>query len=214
MEKFSYEAFWKSQEPQKKPHRQRADDLGLTFDEDILPVSPTLQPIRKNDIDTDDIEDWLEVQKKIFEKENELLTVVPAVKKTSAMVRQYETQVCFTPLGMVIKSIDISAFNTVDFLRDKPEFDKVRYAKEKIEDEVKNLAIMHSCITRKEGKDNIKTRYAALINRRYRDYGLRLLQTYKYSNDVKKEEIKQKIKDINRDIRRLNRIWKKQAYLP
>ena len=109
---------------------------------------------------------------------------------------------------------DVSAFNTVDFERSHNySFDRYAYKIKKIHEKVKDLALLHSCITLDEGKTNIRQRFIAIVENEFKDEALMVLETYKkYPHLIKKEKAFERIVKLNSNIRRCKDIWQKYAY--
>jgi len=105
-----------------------------------------------------------------------------------------------------------TAFNTWDFQRDRKPFDKYAYRIRKIMEQVKDLALLHSCISQPEGRANIQRRYENLVENEFRDPLLRL--TERYQRAVGEEDrylIKKKIAEHNRRILECKTIWEKYS---
>ena len=239
---FSYFAYWKQQEPVAMPHRQRAREL-LGVKVDGVPVSPALTKLGetlqrlKNMFNFAEIEeqgidvramltymteqqiiDELnemgveqnisvgEIENLLLEQDWQPVLEIPFVRASFCNLRQIEE----TPSG---KLVDVSAFSSADYLRGVAEFDKYRYFLDKTAERAKDLAIMHSAVSSKEGKEEIKNRFVALANNRFRNRALRLLEMHRSSRDeAQRQELHSKIEEVNRQIRRLRAIWKKYAY--
>ena len=203
---FDYNEFWALQEPQKKAHKQRADECGL-IDKDDLPVAPTLHIIGKSrditeEMSEEELISWGEVQRQVLMKDIEPLLAIPQIESSFVDLRQMED------------GIDVSVFNTVDFLREhKLEFDKKRYAMNKIIERAKDLALLHSCVGSEWSKEHVKQRFEALVNTSFRK-GALYLATVKFpiATDEERAEIKQKIGECNRNIIKLMMIWKKFSF--
>ncbi len=112
--------------------------------------------------------------------------------------------------------VDVSAFNTVDYLRNtaKFHFDKYRYFTDKVAEKAKDLAILHSCISHESGRSEIKQRFISLGNNKYRDYALRLAEMIRATPDLdRKAKLLEKFEERKNQIRRLVAIWKKYAWM-
>lgn len=239
---FSYYAYWKQQEPVMKPHRQKASEL-LGIKVDGVPVSPALtkladtlqrleemfdfSEIAEQGIDVNAMLSYMTEQQAIDELnemgieqnisvgevENLLLEMdwqpvleIPFVRASFSNLRQIEE----CPSG---KMVDVSAFATVDYLRGVADFDVYKYFLDKTAERAKDLAIMHSAVTSKEGKEEIKMRFIALANNRFRNKALRLAAMHRACRDEEQRQtLFGKIQEVNRQIRRLRAIWKKYAY--
>jgi len=207
---FSYYEFWALQEPQKKAHKQKAEEYGL-IDEDDLPVASTLQIIRKSrdiieDLTEEELTAWSEVQRQVYMRDIEPLLAIPVVHSDFIDLRQFEE--------IDGKMVDVSAFNTIDFLGNRPEFDKKRYAMNKIAEKAEDLALLHSCVSSKRGREHIKARFKALVNTSYRNRALYLanVKFQQVETAEKQAVIRQKVAECNRQIIRLGLIWKNLAF--
>ena len=143
----------------------------------------------------------------MFGSEWDSIMQIPRIMEDYFMLKQLEEG----PSG---KMVDTSVFNTVDFDRHFSfEFDKYKYFTDKVAEKAEDLAIMHSCISDDNSKQEIKQRFVSLVNLKYRDYALKLIAMLRNTDDnSKKAELMDKIQERNRQIRRLNSIWKKFAY--
>ena len=237
---FSYERLWAKQEPQINPHKKRALELGVHIDD--VPVSPALtrlaDSVRRIEtmFDAGDLADEhidvramlsymteqqaidaisetgvepaitvAEIESLLYEQEYDALLSIPFVRHAFSSMRQMEE----TPSGKVV---DVSAFSTIDYLRDMPEFDAYRYFLDKTAERAKDIAIMYSCLSTEEGKKAVLQRFVALVNSKFRNRGLALARICKESNDrEEKIAILSKIDELNRNIRRMKSIWKKYS---
>jgi hypothetical protein len=110
-----------------------------------------------------------------------------------------------------IKDFQESAFNTVDYYRLYPSrpFNKYAYRVKKVMEEVKDLAIMHSCISSMEGRQNVQRRYQILVEAELRDPALRLVERFRRCGDPEKRyQLKKKIGRYNAMIVRCKEIWR------
>ena len=184
-----------------------------------VPVSPALKVLRKHrditeELPEDELLDWSECQRLVIQKDLGPLLEIPEVKKDIDF-RQFETVSVVTQFGAYSTVVDVSAFNTMDFHRSSSmNFDKYRYFTDKAAERARDLAIMHSAITDEKGKSEVKQKFTAFLNSKYRNYALKLLAMYQATeDDTKKAELLMKIEKQNKQIRSLNRIWEKFAYV-
>jgi len=178
------------------------------IDENELPVHPFLKPIRKKDDlypkDEEERQAYWDFIYWAVTREHAMLFSIPTQKD------EYDFFFSeFDELGN-----DVSAFNTMDFQRLHPDrFNKYHYKLKKIYEKVKDLALLHSCISHAEGKKNILQRYNNLVENEFRDKAKMYLETYKkYPNLVNKDKLIEKIAELNIRIRKCKRIWKEYAY--
>jgi len=178
------------------------------IDENELPVSRLLKPIRKkDDLYPKDEEERREYWDFIYwamTREHAVLLSIPTQKD--------ESNFCFSDFDEL--GNDVSAFNTMDFQRLCPDrFNKYHYKLKKVYEKVKDLALLHSCISYTEGKKNILQRYNNLVENEFRDKAKMYLETYKkYPYWVDKDKLIEKIAELNSRIRKCKRIWKENAY--
>jgi hypothetical protein len=235
----TYEEFWQLQEPAVKPHKQRAYELGLIMAE--VPVSPVLTPLKETlqrldtmynlkeleaeGIDVRAMLSYMTEQQVIEELEEAGIeqAILPA-ESEALMASQDYRALAEIPINrknyffirQLEDGVDTSAFNTVDFFRlHHFEFDKYRYFTDKVAERIADLAMTFSCISNQIGKNNTWRRYASLVNSTYRDRALRLAAIFRATQDSEqKYELYCKIQELNRQIRRVKRIWHKYAYMP
>ena len=243
MSEFNYMKFWALEEPMQRPHVKRADELGISVDD--IPVSPILTrfedslkrilemynafELEEEGINVEELLDkYTELQVMEYLKEmgfenavsmneaenlqlcNEWLEIIqlPKTKSDFFLLKQFEE----TPNGKVI---DVSAYNTWDFLRGQEdwEFDKYRYFTDKVAEKAEDLAIMHSCISDAEGRNSVRKRFESLVNSKFGNYAARLTSMIKESNNMDiMAELVEKLHKQNKQIRRLQAIWNKYAY--
>lgn len=107
---------------------------------------------------------------------------------------------------------EYTAFNTQDFQNQMRPFNKYGYAMKKIMEDVKNLAIMHSCCTYPEQRRDVCRKYEAFVNCRFRNRILSLIKQYQKADHVDRPHLlKQKIAKLNRRILECKRIWERYA---
>ena len=148
-----------------------------------------------------------EIEGLMFGSEWDSIMQIPRIMEDYFMLKQLEEG----PSG---KMVDTSVFNTVDFDRYFSfEFDKYKYFTDKVAEKAEDLAIMHSCLSTEEGRSMIKDRYIALVNGKFRNYAMRLTAMIKASQDKeRRSELLDKLREQNRQIRRLRAIWHSLAY--
>ncbi len=82
----------------------------------------------------------------------------------------------------------------------------------KIMEDVKNMAIMHSCCTHPEQRLDVYRKYESFINGRFRNRLLSLIKQYKkVDHEDRRHLLKQKIAKLNRRILECKRIWERYA---
>jgi len=163
-----------------------------------------LKVIRKNNpwqnMSEEEIEDRREFIKCYMQKEFELLLLIP--------IQPQENDFWFSSHEEFIES----PFNTWDFQRNKKPFDKYGYRIKKVIEHVKDLAILHSCISQPEGRENIQKRSKLIIENEFRSQILELVEKVNNTEDKeKKAEIIQKIVKLNSGIYQCNNVWEKYS---
>ena len=103
-----------------------------------------------------------------------------------------------------------SAFNTNDFQKDKRPFDKYAYRVKKVLEHIKDMAILHSCISQQEGRNHIYKRYQSIIESEFRSPLLNLVERLNKATDKEKRvEIFHRILEIHRRIYQSKLVWEK-----
>ena len=242
MLEFSYQEMWKLEEPMQKPHNRKAEELGVSFtDVPVSPtltrLSESLRRIEELynvfDLEEEQINvrellshyteiqvislleemglenaiTFAEVESLLFCDDWKGVMQIQKINSDFFLLRQFED------VGNG-RFVDMSAFNTMDFIRGVGnwEFDNYRYFTDKLAERVEDLAIMYSCITNSQGKENVRDKYVSLVDNKFRNYALRLANMMKDADEDRKAELMEKINERNRQIKRLRTIWNKYAY--
>lgn len=163
-----------------------------------------LKVIRKNDpwqgMSEEEVEDRKEFIRCHLLKEFELLLIIP--------IQPRESDFWFQSHQEFMES----AFNTWDFQKNKIPFDKYGYRIKKILEQVKELAMLHSCISQQEGRENIQRRYKSILENEFRTQILELVERVNRIEDrEKKAEIIQKITKLNIGIFQCKAIWEQYS---
>lgn len=129
--------------------------------EEELPVSATVKPVRKYDLyqgmDEQDIEAYWDFIRWYLSQEHLLLQVMPAQEEPDFYAVELDE------LGN-----NVSAFNTYDFQKLNP-FDRYHWKVKKICEQVRELAITHSCISDADGKRKVREKYLNLARNNCKD---------------------------------------------
>jgi hypothetical protein len=186
----------------KQTTRQNVDRW---MEEESQQRTLALKVIRKNDpwqgMSDEEIEDRREFIRYYLNKEFELLLLIPIKPRESGFWFESEEE------------LKTSAFNTWDFQKMRGPFDKYGYRIKKVMEHVKDLALLHSCISQPEGRDNIRRRFGLVLNNEFRDQLLNLVKRYwKTYDEERRAELRYKIARINRHILECKAIW--QNYSP
>jgi len=106
-----------------------------------------------------------------------------------------------------------SAFNTWDFEKMHGPFDKYGYRVKKVLEQVKDLALLHSCISQPEGRANIHARFETVVQNEFRIPLLGLIEKYRNTFDEgKRADLRRKISKLSWYILECKAIW--QRYSP
>lgn len=178
------------------------------IDVEELPVHTYLQPIRVFDglypEDEEERQAYWDFIKWAMTREHAVLLSIPQQKNESDI-----WQNDLDEFGN-----DSSAFNTMDYQKLHPStFNKYQYRLTKIYEKLKDLALLHSCISQPKGRENTMQRFKSLVENEFRDEAIMLVETYKkYPHLVNKEKLIERISELNRRIRKCKRIWQEYAY--
>ena len=106
-----------------------------------------------------------------------------------------------------------SPFNTWDFQKTRRPFDKYGYRVKKVLEHVKDLTILHSCISQPEGRERVKARMELLVNEEFRNPLLELVERHKRTYDEERRfGLRRKIARLSRYLLECKAIW--QRYSP
>jgi len=171
-----------------------------------LPEGAALKVVRRTDpnygLTQDEIQDRYEFIRCCMLQEFESLMMIP--KQT--------TDDDFFVVYCNVDDEEYSAFNTHDFQKQQRPFNKYHYAMKQIMERMKDLAIMHSCISSPEDRQDTYRRYEALVDREFRKQLVVLARQYRWWRDEKRRQwLKQKIAKLNRRILECKIIWERYA---
>ncbi len=174
--------------------------------EEELPASACLKVIRANDPDFDLSEDEID-ERNEFIHWYLMQGFVPLLR-----IPRKESEYDFFIPECSPASSEYSAFNTHDFQDRFSPFDRYAYAVKKTLDRVKDLALMHSCISTPEGREHVHGRYESLVQVEFRERLLRLVEQFERARtDDRKFTLKRKIAEMNHRILECKRIWEQCA---
>jgi len=92
-------------------------------------------------------------------------------------------------------------------------FDKYGYRVKKVLEQVKDLALLHSCISQPEGRKNIQTRFENLVSQEFRNTLLEVVERHRKTFDEDRRfELRCKIARLSKYILECKAIW--QRYSP
>ena len=173
--------------------------------EEIHPKVGRISAIRKNSpwygMSEEEIEDRREFIRYYLLKDFELLLLIP--------VKPRENGFWFSDYD----EFKESAFNTWDFEKMHGPFDKYGYRVKKVLEQVKDLALLHSCISQPEGRANIHARFETVVQNEFRIPLLGLIEKYRNTFDEgKRADLRRKISKLSWYILECKAIW--QRYSP
>ena len=160
--------------------------------------------IRQDDpwalMDEEEIEDIKEFIRWYLNKDFAALLQIP--------VKPRESDIWFSDY----EEFRTSAFNTHDFVRNQEPFDRYGYRIKKVLERVKDLAILHSCISSEADKKDIETRYRNLVDDEFRDRLMSLIERYQSSMDIDETMLlKTKIAEQSYRIMNCKEVWQKYS---
>ena len=179
-------------------------EAGALFDSEELPMSPVLRVEKRNNpwygMSQEEVEDRKEFIRCYLNKEFEVILQIPVEPHGNDN---------WAPSHQEFME---SAFNTWDFQRNQRPFNKYAYRIRKVMEQVKELAILHSSISRPEGKANTQKRYENLVQNEYRGLLLYWVEHYKRAADEERiYQIKRRIAELNRRILQCQKVWEEYA---
>ena len=163
-----------------------------------------LKIIRKNSpwygMSDEEIEDRREFIRCYLLKDLELLLLIPAKPREDGFWFASHQEFMESP------------FNTWDFEKKHGAFDKYGYKVKKTLEHLKDLALLHSCISQPEGRKNISDRFQLVVNEEFRNPLLELVERYRETFDEEKRfGMMKKIAKLNQYIMECKRIWEKYS---
>ena len=182
-----------------------SETVSKWLEEETQPRVRRVVAIRKNSpwygMSDEEIEDRREFIRCYLVKDFELILMLP--------VQPRENDFWFASHEEFIES----AFNTWDFQKMRRPFDKYDYRVKKVLEQVKDLALLHSCISQPEGRKNIQDRFEMVVNKEFRNPLLELVERYRKTFDEDRRfGFKRKIARLSRYLLECKAIW--QRYSP
>ena len=172
------------------------------MEEETKPRDRRISVVRKSSpwcgMSEEEIEDRREFIRCYLLKDLELLLMIP--------LPSLENDFWFSSHQEFLES----AFNTYDFQKNQRPFDRYDYRVRKVMEQVKDLALLHSCISQPEGRKNIQTRFEALVESEFREQLLSLVDRYKRTFDEERmAELRRKIAKVSSHILECKTIWQR-----
>lgn len=174
--------------------------------EEQLPPSSGLKVICKTDpnhgLSEDEIQDRNEYIRCYLLKDFWLLMMIP----------KQATEDDFFIHDCDVRSPQYSAFNTHDFQNQMRPFNMQGYVMKKIMERVKDLAIMHSCISQPKNRQLVLERFQSFMAFEFVDEVEELArQLHTDISFTERAQIKRKITTLSRKIQKCKRIWERYA---
>ena len=183
---------------------QISQNVDYWIAEEDLPPRPGLKVIRGFNpyagMDEDEIEAYLDFRSWYMSKNYALLLTIPKPIVEFDFWSEDDDSISF-------------AYGSMDFQRQRGEFNKYQYRIRKIVERVEGLGQTFSCISDSTGRNNIRKRYEELVNFEFRDQAIELATTFnKFKAWMNRDEVMKKIKNLYHLITRCEKVWKKHAY--
>ncbi len=160
--------------------------------------------IRANDpwagMSEEEIEDVKEFIRWYINKDYAVLLMIPTHPR--------ETDVWFSDE----EEFRTSAFNTHDFEALRQPFNKYGYRMKKILARIKDLAIMYSCLTAQDGREDTLRKYENLVDSEFREKLRSLVVKCQIPEDRdEKMLLKAKIAKVSQNIMKCKAVWQKYS---
>lgn len=174
--------------------------------EEELPAGARLKVIHVNDPDYGSSEDDLDeryefIQWYMMQDFVPLLRLPKPERESDFFIADYTTE-----------EEGYNAFNTHDFQDELKPFNKYGYAMKKLMERVKDLAILHSCISSPEGRERTYKRYLSFVEHHFRERLMSYVEQYQHARtEERKLGLKQKIGEMNRRVIEAKMIWERYA---
>lgn len=177
--------------------------------ESELPNNRAFKALRPNHPNHGLTEDEIDERKEFIawhlRQEMALLDIIPAPDMGSE----------FFIADLEVTDTEYSAFNTHDYQRMKSRANWAVIAKQKLVARVKDLALLHSCISHEEGKANTKERFKKFLEDEFQEKLEKLARRlHKTKSSEGQAEIRCKLRQIQGQILELHRVWAKHAQAP
>jgi len=176
------------------------------FPDEQLPPSPALKVIHINDPDygqtEDEMQDRHEFIRCYLMSEFELLMMIPKQDWSND----------FFIVDVDVNHHEYSAFNTHDFQKVQRRFNKYNYAMRKIFERVKDLAVMHSCISQPVSQQAVYEQFKSFIAFQFIDEVEEFArQLHSGITNYERSKIKRRIQSLSRNIRKCKKVWERYA---
>jgi len=156
-----------------------------------VPTRVGLKKVSKFDLwsefDDENAEDYRDFMSWFLQSEHSTLLSLPKLKIGD-----------FIPVEMDENGNDVSQFNTCDFQKDRPKFNRYGYRVRKVMERVGDLAMQHSCIIDAECRDGVRKMCKALVESEF------LIEAL----DARKDGEIRKYKSLMKRVEQCADIWK------
>jgi hypothetical protein len=111
-----------------------------------------------------------------------------------------------------VNDAEYSAFNTHDFQKQMRPFNMQGYLMKKIMERVKDLAIMHSCVSQPENRQSVFERFVGFMDFEFiNEVEVLARQLHTDITNTEQAQIRRKIEALSGKIRKCKRIWERYA---
>lgn len=145
-----------------------------------IPTTARLKVIKGFDMwsgfDDEMIEDYRDFMSWFLQKDNELLQFIP-IKSVK---------------GFFMTEFEESAFNTCDFQKDAPKFNRYGYRISKVMERIDDLAMRHSCIMDDSGRQKVKRMCQSVIES---EFLIEALEAQEKGDRLKAKRLMERIDD-------------------
>jgi hypothetical protein len=185
---------------------QNRYEMDSWVNEEELPVSAALKVIRTSDPDyglsDDEIKDRYEFIRCYLMQDFELLMMIPEPMPEND----------FFFVDCCVTDPEYSAFSTHDFQKSLRPFSQYGYEMKKIMEQVKDLAIIHSCISWPENRQQVYEQFKSFMAIKFTNELEELAwELHVKTSSSEQARIKRRIETLSREIRRCVKIWEQYA---
>ncbi len=186
----------------KKEQISRVVDEWIAEEE--LPVNARLMVDRASlydGMDDDELEAYFEFRSWFMGRDYQLLELIPKpANERDFWVFEDDNSISFP-------------FSSADFQNEHPRFIDYQWRDRQVYEKVKDLADTYSAISNSEGKANTLQRYRNLVEVRFRDRAVFLLDTFKkHGQLLDRVKCMKEISRLNDKVRKCKEVWKQFAY--
>ena len=185
----------------KKTNTNRSECVTENIAPGDIPVSSELKVIRSDDPD-------LELSDDEISERNEFIAWYMAKDFADLLLIPAPEHEDFFFPDATVDDADYSAFNSIDFHRQREPFDKYAYAMKKVMERIKDLAILHSVISFEEDRKQVFARFRSVLGYHFGGELEELLCRLPHVVDNQKRlSMTKKIAGIRRKIAECESVW-------